>query len=206
MLVENDINELNLTDPDAKTVKFGAHQGTDVGYNVQAVVDSKNKLITTFKVINDSQDQGQLYDMSILAKKVYNVESIEVLADKGYFSEFDLRDCEHHNIVCYVSKPSYNNSTGNSIYFNNKFNYNANDNTYLCPEDQILYCITKKPSVKEKRYANYAACSKCINKEKCTTSKLGRVISRKDSEVYSDIVVKRTKDSNQNLSLCSRFW
>ena len=46
---EADVNEINLTDNDARTVKFGAHQGTDVGYNVQAVVDCKNKLITTLK-------------------------------------------------------------------------------------------------------------------------------------------------------------
>ena len=43
-------NEINLTDSDARTVKFGAYQGTDVGYNIQAVVDAKNKLITTFEV------------------------------------------------------------------------------------------------------------------------------------------------------------
>jgi hypothetical protein len=40
-LEENEISELNFTDPDAKTVKFGAHQGTDVGYNIQSAVDSK---------------------------------------------------------------------------------------------------------------------------------------------------------------------
>ena len=34
MLEDNGINEMNLTDPDAKTVKFGAHQGTDDGYNI----------------------------------------------------------------------------------------------------------------------------------------------------------------------------
>ena len=51
---EADVNEINLTDNDARTVKFGAHQGTDVGYNVQAVVDCKNKLITTFEIIDAS--------------------------------------------------------------------------------------------------------------------------------------------------------
>lgn len=35
------INEINFTDNDARTVKFGAHKGTDVGYNVQSAVDSK---------------------------------------------------------------------------------------------------------------------------------------------------------------------
>jgi Flp pilus assembly CpaF family ATPase len=49
-LEKNDVTEINFTDKDAKTVKFGAHQGTDVGYNIQVAVDSKNKLITTFDV------------------------------------------------------------------------------------------------------------------------------------------------------------
>lgn len=30
-LIKNDENEVNFTDYDAKTVKFGANQGTDVG-------------------------------------------------------------------------------------------------------------------------------------------------------------------------------
>lgn len=73
---EADVNEINLTDNDARTVKFGAHQGTDVGYNVQAVVDCKNKLITTFEVNNLSQDQGQLYTMSKKAKDIYKVKTL----------------------------------------------------------------------------------------------------------------------------------
>jgi hypothetical protein len=67
-IVLNYESEINFTDPDAKTVKFGAHQGTDVGYNVQTVVNAKNKLIVTYDVINNSADQGQLYNMSKKAK------------------------------------------------------------------------------------------------------------------------------------------
>ena len=117
------VNEINLTDPDAKTVKFGANQGTDVGYNIQTVVDSKNKLITTFEVTNNSADQGQLYNMSNKAKSIFNVESIESLADKGYFGSSDFKKCEENQIVCYVSKPKFTNSTGNSVYFSDKFKY-----------------------------------------------------------------------------------
>ena len=90
---EADVNEINLTDSDARTVKFGAHQGTDVGYNVQTVVDYKNKLITTFEVNNLSQDQGQLYTMSKKAKDIYKVKTLEVLADKGYFDSNDIHQC-----------------------------------------------------------------------------------------------------------------
>ena len=91
---KTDENEINFTDNDAKTVKFGAHQGTDVGYNVQAAVDTKNKLITIFDVINDSPDQGQLFSMSIKPKDVYEVEELRVLADKGYYCSEDIDKCE----------------------------------------------------------------------------------------------------------------
>jgi transposase len=194
-LEESGINEINLTDPDAKTVKFGAHQGTDVGYNVQAAVDSKNKLISTFEVTNISSDQGQLYNMSNKVKEVFEVETIEVLADKGYFHPAYLKKCEENQIVCYVSKPIYANSIGDPQYYNDKFKYNPQDNTYTCPQKQILLCITKKVDAAERKYANSEACSNCPNKDKCTTAKDGRVISRKADEDFVDIVNKRTKEN-----------
>lgn len=203
--LENDlenagINEINLTDTDAKTVKFGAHQGTDVGYNVQAAVDSKNKLITTFEVTNNSADQGQLYNMSNKAKSVFDLKSIESLADKGYFEPSDLKKCEENQIVCYVAKPIFSNSTGNSVYFSDKFKYNAYDNTYTCPEWHKLFCITKKSDAIERKYVNYEECSKCVNKDKCTTAKNGRIITRKANEDFVDIVNSRTKENKTKYS------
>jgi len=196
-LEESQTNEINLTDPDAKTVKFGANQGIDIGYNVQAVVDSKNKLIATFEVTNNSADQGQLYNMSDKAKKTFDVENIECLADKGYFDPSDFKKCEENQIVCYVPKPTFGNSIGDPVYFNDKFKYNAQDNTYICPQKQVLLCITKKADAVEKRYTNKKACSNCINKDKCTTAKNGRVIRRRANEDYVDIVNNRTKENKE---------
>lgn len=196
----NGVNEINFTDPDAKTVKFGSHQGTDIGYNIQAAVDSKNKLITTFEVTNNSADQGQLYNMSNKAKSLFDVESIESLADKGYFEPSDLKKCEENQIVCYVSKPTFSNSTGNSVYFSDKFKYNPQDNTYTCPEGHKLLCITKKEDAAERKYVNYEVCSKCPNKDKCTTAKNGRVITRKANEDFVEIVNNRTKENKAKYS------
>lgn len=200
MLEENKVNEINLTDPDARTVKFGSHQGTDVGYNIQAAVDSKNKLIAGFDVTNNSADQGELYNTAIIAKKKFNVESIEVLADKGYFDVVDLKKCEENDIICYVSKPIYSNSIGDSIYFNDKFIYNPYDNTYLCPEGQILVCKTKKENTDQRKYSNRMACDNCPCKDKCTTAKDGRVLTRKTDEYIVDIVNKRTKENKAKYS------
>ena len=86
-------DEINLTDSDAKTVKFGANKGTDVGYNIQVVIDAKNKLLTRFDVTNFSADKGELYNMAIKTKEIYKVDELEVLADKGYFDTFDIAKC-----------------------------------------------------------------------------------------------------------------
>jgi transposase len=195
MLEDQDINEINLSDADARTVKFGAHQGTDVGYNIQAAVDSKNKLIATFEVTNNSTDHGQLYNMSNKAKKVFNVGSIESLADKGYFDPEDLKECEQNKVISYVSRPVYGNSIEDSVYFNDKFQYNPQDDTYICPQGQILLCITKKIDALGKRYSNSKACLNCLHKDKCTTAKLGRIIIRTENQNFVDIVDKRTKEN-----------
>lgn len=91
------------------------------------------------------------------------MESIESLADKGYFEPSDLKKCEENQIVCYVAKPMFCNSTGNSVYFSNKFKYNIYDNTYTCSEKHKLFCMTKKADAIERKYANYEECSKCVN-------------------------------------------
>jgi len=193
-------NEINFTDNDAKTVKFGAHQGTDVGYNVQAVVDAKNKLITTFEVINNSADQGQLFNMSAKAKQIYNVETLEVLADKGYFDTEDIEKCENENIVTYISKPSYSNGIGDSRYFLDKFKYNEQDDTYTCPEGEVLYCRTKKVNAKFKEYVNSDACNKCLNRENCTNAKNGKIIKRDQYSTAADRMIKRIEKDKTKYS------
>ncbi len=138
--------------------------------------------------------------MSNKAKLIFNVESIESLADKGYYEPSDFKKCEEEQIVCYVSKPTFANSTGYSVYFSDKFKYNLQDNTYTCPEGHNLLCITKKEEATERKYVNYEACSKCPNKDKCTTAKNGRIITRKSNEDFVEIVNKRTKENKARYS------
>ncbi|WP_286906540.1 IS1182 family transposase [Clostridium sp. UBA1652] len=197
MLIENDMNEINFTDSDAKTVKFGANQGTDVGYNVQSAVDAENKLIVTFEVGNNSPDQGQLHNVSKKAKDILEIETIEVLADKGYFAAEDLAKCEEDDITSYVSRPRYTNSSGDSRYFIDKFKYIKEDDVYICPDGEILHCHTKKVDAKRREYYNFDACKNCENKDKCTTAKDGRKIARTEGDEIAEIVDKRVKENQE---------
>lgn len=196
-LIKSEENEINFTDSDAKTVKFGANQGTDVGYNIQSSVDDKNKLIVTFDVINNSADQGQLYNMSKQSKDIFKVETLEVLADKGYFDTEDFNKCNENGITPYVSRPRYSNSIGDSRYYSDKFKYIQSEDVYICPEGNKLFCITKKEDVKKRYYNNSEACAKCTNKSKCTKSEDGRKIGRSRVDEIAEIVDARVKSNQQ---------
>ena len=194
-LEEKKIDEINRTDPDAKTVKFGANQGTDIGYNIEAAVDDKNKLIVSFDVINNSADQGQLYNMSKKVIDKFNLESIETLADKGFYETNDVIKCEENGIKTYVSKPYVQNSTCDTRFSHDKFKYIKRKDVYICPEGNLLECTTKKKNAAEKSYSNFGECSKCKYKANCTIMEKGRILKRKPLDDILDVIQERLKNN-----------
>lgn len=84
--------QISTTDPDSRGVIL--HRNiVNVGYNVQAASDSKYKLLIHAETgnVNDTHD---LAPMAIKAKEILAVETINVLADKGYHTGAQLKECE----------------------------------------------------------------------------------------------------------------
>ena len=72
------------------------------GYNVQIAVDDRHKLIVASEVVNDGNDSGQLHAMAVAAKEALGVETLQAVADVGYYNGETLRACETDAIVAYV--------------------------------------------------------------------------------------------------------
>lgn len=198
-LQDNNNNEISTTDPDARLMAVN-NNGKDVCYNVQTVVDSKHKLIVDCNVINNHTDHGQLSEMCKRAKNVFEVNSLKVLADKGYYNADDLRECEKESITTYVSKQVSPNATGEREFYPDKFKYDKERNIYICPTGQELNCIRKKPvdeNTKHLKYKNHKACSKCELKDKCTKNKDGRIIARSVNQDFLDIIDQRTSENKE---------
>ncbi len=81
-LEESNEKQISLTDSDAKLMK--SNEGFCVGYNVQAAVDAESHMIAGFQMTNSPTDYGQITSVATEVKKDYNVEILEVTADKGY--------------------------------------------------------------------------------------------------------------------------
>jgi transposase len=191
-LEKENISEISKSDPDARQMKVN-NNGIEVGYNVQAAVDDKNKLIVEFDVTNSSADQNQLSEIAIKAKKTLGVDSLECLADKGYYNTEELIKCEEENIISYVAKPVSRNSTGVRDFYPDRFKYDSQKNVYICPCNQELKFKRKKDGMDV--YSNFDACGNCQMKSQCTTSKKGREICRLDNQDFLDIVDSRTEEN-----------
>ena len=96
-------DQISLTDPDSRAM--AAHTKVGVGYNVQVAVDATNKLIVEQAVTNQVVDMGLLMETSEPAREILGVETIDVVADRGYFKIEDIEACEQAGCVPHVAKP-----------------------------------------------------------------------------------------------------
>ena len=85
---------------------MAAHTKVGVGYNIQVAIDAKNKLIVEQAVTNQVVDMGLLTQTAELAREILDVETIDVVADRGYFKIEDIEACaERAGCIPHVPRP-----------------------------------------------------------------------------------------------------
>jgi hypothetical protein len=78
--------QISLTDPDSRSMATSGRGFGVVGYNVQVAVDSERHLIVAHEVTNSGSDRAELAKMALQAKAVLTTETLDAIADRGYFS------------------------------------------------------------------------------------------------------------------------
>lgn len=73
--------------------------GIKACHNVQTVVDTNSHMIADFHVTNNSRDRGQIYDSMEMCRQDLHLGAVWVIADKGYESSADIRQCIMNGIV-----------------------------------------------------------------------------------------------------------
>jgi transposase len=192
-LKESGEKQLSLTDPESRRMKMRG--GTDVCYNAQIAVDPKHHLIVAHDVTNEVTDIEQLGPMALAAKEALGVETLEVAADRGYHNGAHVVVCENNGITPYVPAPKTSKNDKKGLYTQEAFAYDPERDAYRCPSGEWLTHSTQT-MVGEREiryYANRAACSTCPKREKCTSSKDGRRISRAPEEAQVDAMRERLR-------------
>ena len=132
-------SQISLTDPDSRAM--AAHTRVAVGYNVQIAVDTKHKLIVEQQVTNQVLDMGLLTETAEPAKEILGVETIDVVADKGYFKIEDIEACEKADMVPYVPRPQRGPSVREGLFRKDEFKYDPETDSMTCPAGQRLHPI-----------------------------------------------------------------
>ena len=177
--------QISLTDPDSRAM--AAHTRVAVGYNIQVAVDAKHKLIVEQQVTNQVVDMGQLTRTAAPAKDVLGVETIAVVADKGYFKIEDIEACEKAGIEPYVPRPQRGPSVKAGLFRKDEFSYDAASDSFVCPAGQRLhpYSSSFLRGLSKTNYTNKPACDDCAIRSRCTNGRF-RTVSRLENEAVLD--------------------
>lgn len=132
-----------------------------------------------------------------------NDETLIVLADKGYHTGAELKQCHDDNMITHVAykeQPSVKHIANE--YLAESFLYNKQTDTYTCPAGAVLTSLgtwhNKKGEARETsyRFKTYRthACKTCVLKQQCTKLPK-RIIQRSE---YQDAVDTNDNNIKQN--------
>jgi transposase/IS5 family transposase len=183
-------SQISLTDPDSRAM--AAHTRVAVGYNAQIAVDTKHKLIVEQQVTNQVLDMGLLTETAEPAKEILGVETIDVVADKGYFKIEDIEACEKAGMEPYVPRPQRGPSVRKGLFRKDEFKYDPETDSFICPAGQRLtpYSSSALRQLKKINYANRTACRDCPLRARCTDNQF-RTVSRLENEAVLDRMQER---------------
>ena len=182
-------NQISLTDPDARSMRT---RGSGmVGYNVQTAVDTQHHLIVDHEVSTNGNDRDQLFNMASKARSAMGVDQLTAIADRGYYKNTEILACDNADIKAVVAKSVTSTATAEGRFGKDDFIYDAKNDVYRCPADQIL---TRRTSYQERGETQHRywtnECKNCPLKNQCTPGNERRV-SRWENEAVLDEMQRR---------------
>ena len=194
-------SQVSLTDPQSRSMRVG--HGVEVSYNVQIVVDHKHKLVVEHEVVNEVTDQGQLSTMAKKAKETLGVESLEVVADRGYYNGEEVKTCEESGMTVYVPRPNNSSNLKRGLFTKEDFVYEPEKDCYRCPAGKELsYRFNSVEQGRAVRSYEIFGCNSCELKSKCSINKRGRRrITRWVNEAILEAMARRVAEHPEKMEL-----
>jgi hypothetical protein len=143
---------------------------------VQAAVDTQNHLIVAHELTNVGHDRSSLAAIANQAKEALQVTQLTVVADKGYYSGEQIKDCMDLGVTPIMPKCKTSSNRSHGLFDKNAFTYDPSKNEYQCPAGQAL--IERFRTVEHgKTLLAYwsSSCKTCTLKPQCTTGTNRRV-------------------------------
>ena len=168
--------QISLTDPDSRSMATSGRGSGVVGYNVQVAVETENHLIVTHEVTTSGSDRSQLARVGKAAKAVLGTDTLEAVADRGYFNSPEILECHEAGITVTLPKPMTSGAKAAGRFGKQDFIYLLDEDAYRCPAgERLTYRYANEEDGKQLRRYWTTACGACPLKSKCTTGSERRI-------------------------------
>ena len=200
--------QVSTSDPDSRQMII-RNNITEVAYNVQTTVDSKNNIPIDYKVTNHN-DSKAMGNMLQRAKSILRTNDFTALYDKGYHtgSEFDIAENLGIDVMVSIPATPKSSQAPDPAYNVENFIYNQDDNTYTCPQGHILTTNgTWHKTSNGSQFQQYKTtrCKGCHVRGKCTSSKKnGKIVQRR--KYAQNIEANRERIENDKATYKKRQW
>src|SRR5659263_167396 len=137
-LKESGEPQISISDPESRQIMI-RNNITEVAYNVQSTVDAKHNIPIDYKVTNEN-DSKAMGNMIQRAKSILRTNEFTALYDKGFHTGSELKIAQDLGIETIVAIPGVPSTSQapNHEYNYEYFRYVTQEDTYTCPEDQVL--------------------------------------------------------------------
>ena len=183
--------QISTSDPASRQL-MTRNNISEVAYNIQTVVDAKQNLLLDYKVTNEN-DSRALSGMLRRTKTILGTTDFTALYDKGYHVGIEIKKAVELGVNIMVAIPRTSSNAPDDNYNMDQFAYNELNDTYTCPQHQILttngnwYQKSKDRNHYVVTHYKTNACSLCPARELCTKNLKGRVIERSQYAPYLEI-------------------
>jgi transposase len=165
-------------------------------YNVQTAVDAAHGVIVTHAVTNEATDNRSLQPMAEAAREALGVDTLNVLADAGYWNGAQAAALEAQGIIPHVpANRSANTTGGGTLFDRSAFAYDAVNDRYRCPNGALLQAKQRQSAKQRTVYAAQPAdCSGCALKSRCTAGRQRYVARHWHDEVLLRMQARATPE------------
>ncbi|TFG42012.1 MAG: IS1182 family transposase, partial [Bacteroidia bacterium] len=200
-LKESGEPQISLSDPESRQIML-RNNITEVAYNVQSTVDSKNCIPIDYKVTNQN-DSKAMGNMVQRTKSILRTNEFTVLYDKGFHTGSELKTAQELGVETIVAIPGVPSTSQapNPLFNYEFFRYNKEDDTYTCPGGQILRTngswykqLTSTGNISWFKQYKTKSCRKCPLRSQCTRSKKERLIQRSEYAEYYERNLINTRE------------
>lgn len=179
------LDYVNTTDPEANFMKDSGINKIKPSYSVQAGIDKDSGLIVACETCDTSADNEHLEPMIKHFEENTGIKPSTVDADSGYYSNASIASLEKEHVdTCIPDSITASSlrkakvTMDNALikYTQDDFKYDAQQNSYICPQGKILVfrreyeAAHNKNTIKMvKEYICKERCSNCPDAIRCLT-------------------------------------